>query len=346
MKEINFLRIISKAWNAYDASRVIKSVTDVSAKVSTNHVFKVDFTNRGPVYVKLSYYGKFEHFKEDHIIISNLGNNLEDPYQNFMAKSLVKNNEVFMYKYKDDCQNAWVIFYNPVQIKKKMPRRLDEKHIIKLGVEMAQFHKACDNVRCTLPSSSKTLLTDVETLEKLIRAGKTFQHQGNENMVLEQCQQFRENSHACNYATFSHLPVFVDWNIGNFSVTSDGRFFSRWDYDWFRVASRVMDFYFMSRVVSDIGDRTEFSYWAEPMMEDRFLQFLKSYHSIYPLSSDEVVFMKESYRFFILNYVIKDGRHFFNEVYANKLQKEAFETHLPNLDKCFTVDKILNALKL
>ena len=81
-------------------------------------------------------------------------------------------------------------------------------------------------------------------------------------------------------------------------------------------------------------------------MEDRFILFLKSYHKVNPLSVDEIRFMKEVYRFFILNYVIKDGRYFFHEIYATKLQKEAYETYFPSLDKEFDADKLIRALDL
>ena len=81
-------------------------------------------------------------------------------------------------------------------------------------------------------------------------------------------------------------------------------------------------------------------------MEERFLLFLKSYHQIFPLTEKEVRFLKESYRFFILNYVVKDGRHFFHEIFATKLQKEAFDIYLPSIDKQFNADIILKALNI
>ena len=95
--------------------------------------------------------------------------------------------------------------------------------------------------------------------------------------------------------------------------------FSRWDYDWFRMSSRMLDFYFFSRVVSDAGDKTVWSYLIGPMMEDRFLIFLSEYHQINPFIADEIRFLREVYRFFILNYVIKNGIYFFSEQYAKKL---------------------------
>jgi len=108
----------------------------------------------------------------------------------------------------------------------------------------------------------------------------------------------------------------------------------------------MLDFYFLSRVVSDIGDRTVFSYGINTLMEDRFILFLKEYRKVNPLTADEIRFLKESYRFFILNYVIKDGKYFFSEQYAKKLQAEAFDIYLPSVDRDFDADKIIEALKL
>jgi len=347
MRNIDVNKIIRRAWEAYDETRAVKAIYDVSAKVSTNHVFKVVFDDRNPVFAKLSFYGKFDHFKEDHIIINNLANNLETPYENFLARSLVKNNEVFIHRYRDDYVDAWVIFYNPIRIKKKLPRRLDEKQIVTMGSEMALFHKACMNVKGSLPASSKTIRTDIEHLLKILDAGGLCEFSGHLDQIREQCDLFLMNTDKLNYtATFKTIPVFIDWNIGNFSVSGDNKLYSRWDYDWFRVSSRVLDFYFISRVVSDIGDRTVFSYIPDPLMEDRFILFLKEYHKVYPLNESEVRFMKEAYRFFILNYVIKDGKYFYHEMYANKLQKEAYEIYFPAIDKIVDPDRLLRALKL
>ena len=129
-------------------------------------------------------------------------------------------------------------------------------------------------------------------------------------------------------------------------MTSSFKFFSRWDYDWFRMSSRMLDFYFISRVVSDIGDRTVFTYNIGPLMEERFILFLKSYHQHFPLKAVEIRFLKEVYRFFILNYVIKDGRYFFHEIFATKLQQEAYEIHLPSIEEKFDASKLLEALHL
>jgi len=43
-----------------------------------------------------------------------------------------------------------------------------------------------------------------------------------------------------------------------------------------------------------------FSYNISPLMEDRFIIFLKAYHRVYPLTEIEIRFIPEVYRFFIL----------------------------------------------
>ena len=348
MQHLDYAEIIKLAWREFDGERhEIKGVFDVSAKVSTNHVYKISFYKREPVFAKISEYGNFEDFREDHIIINNLANNLEYPYQVFLAQSLVKRNELFIYRYHQTGRSAWVVFYNPILIREKLPRRLEEKHIKKLGRELARFHKACTNVSNQLPQSSKNVIIDIQKLKRSIFKNEIQMCDNHRDMILRHADYFLENADRVNFMTeIETIPVFVDWNIGNFSVTGDGKFYSRWDYDWFRMSSRVMDFYFFSRVVSDVGDRTIFSYLIDTLMEDRFMMFLKEYHRIFPLTENEVRLIKETYRFFILNYVVKDGPYFFRKYYSNKLIKEAYDAYFPAIDANYSVEKILKTLKL
>jgi hypothetical protein len=64
------------------------------------------------------------------------------------------------------------------------------------------------------------------------------------------------------------------------------------------------------------------------------------------LKADEIRFLREAYRFFILNYVVKDGNHFFSPEYAKKLRNEAFEIYLPSVDRDFDPEKIIKHLKI
>ncbi|MEZ4827913.1 MAG: hypothetical protein R3C61_16760 [Bacteroidia bacterium] len=348
MKLIDFPMIVAEAWRAYDPKTPVRFITDISAKVSTNHVYKVQLKGKKRfVIAKLSYFGKYEHFREDHTIINVLANSLPRPFHKFLAHSLLKDGEVFTYRFKDEIQDVWVVFYQAIHITQKLPRRLDDAHISSLGQQIALFHKACASIAPHLPPSSKTVQSDIRDLQQILESGEgRFEYRLHIDQLKRQCNLFLENTDKIGYENFLRLPVFVDWNIGNFSIRENGQFYSRWDYDWFRMASRVLDFYFFSRVVSDAGDRTVFSYLVSPLMEDRFLLFLREYHQIYPLTESEVLFIKEAFRFFILNYVIKYGKHFFHSFYAGKLQKEAYELYLPSLDTQFDPAPILRALKL
>ncbi len=68
--------------------------------------------------------------------------------------------------------------------------------------------------------------------------------------------------------------------------------------------------------------------------------FLKSYHKTYPLKNYDFLLIPEMYRFFILNYVIKDGFRFFNKHIAKKLIKDSVNQYLPNIDKLVSSNEI------
>jgi len=343
----NYTEILKAAWKGYDSSRTIKTIEDISPMVSTNHVYKVTFTDEDFIIAKLSTFGEYEHFKEDHRIIHSLANNLLYPFENLLAKSLLKNNRVYTYRHKKGNNDAWVVFYNPSRVMQLMPRRLQEGHIRNFGKQIGKFHLACSRIRNVLPKSSKTLRTDINTLVTQLETDeKRFGNKEHVALIKHHCEQFLKNRNKCNAGSFETIPVFIDWNIGNFSVVDNFQLFSRWDYDWFRMSSRMLDFYFFSRVVSDAGDKTIWSYVIGPMMEDRFLLFLSEYHSVNPLIADEIRFLREVYRFFILNYVIKNGNYFFSEQYAKKLYTEAIEIYLPSVDRDFDADKIIDHLKI
>jgi len=347
MYQVDFGQIVRQAWEAYSPHQPIRSIEDISMRVSTNHVFKINLPRHRFVIAKLSYFGKYDHFREDHHIINVLANNLPMPYQGLLASSLMQGDELYCYRHQDSLMDVWVVFYNPVRIDRKLPKRLEPSMIRALGRELARFHLTCTEQAPNLPASSKTLKSDLEHLLSLSQSeiGK-YEHRGNQDAIADQCERFLAECDKLNTQYFARIPVFVDWNIGNFSVDRYHRFSSRWDYDWFRMSSRMMDFYFMSRVVSDIGDKTVFSYTADQLMEERFIIFLKAYHKEFPLTEPEVRFLKEAYRFFLLNYVIKDGRYFFHEIYATRLQQEAIETYLPAMDEVFDPVPLLKALKL
>src|SRR5690606_26721241 len=121
------------------------------------------------------------------------------------------------------------------------------------------------------------------------------------------------------------------------------KFFSRWDYDWFRIEPRTLDFYFCSRVVRDEGDQSTFSYLSSTLFEPRFIRFLRAYHATSPLEPNEIRFLVEAYRFFVLNYVLLEGHHFFRPSHCRRLQREAIEIYLPELDG-LSIEPVVDAV--
>lgn len=342
--QIDYTAIIRKAWEGYGDTRRIKTITNISVEVSTNSVYKIDLDDKNILFAKLSYFGKHEAFSNDHKIINVLSNNLGLPFDGFLARSLVKGNRLYIYRFKDSEIDASLVFYLPVKIKDKPPRRLNKDQITKLARSIAHFHLKCDQIRKTLPKSTKDIFDDIRHLKTDLFNGHR-QFNISAPLVHEHIEKFLVNSNKLGYRAFHKIPVFLDWNIGNFSVNENFSLFSRWDYDWFRIDSRILDFYFLSRVVSDIGDRTIFKYGFDILKEERFIHFLKSYHDVFPLKREELLFIKEAYRFFLLNYVVREGRRFFHDDYSSKLQQETYK-YLPMLDQELDCNIYIKALNL
>ena len=59
-------QLVATAWSEYDATRTIDHLVEVSAHVSTNRVFRVVFTDSTHIVAKISSYGSYFLFAEDH----------------------------------------------------------------------------------------------------------------------------------------------------------------------------------------------------------------------------------------------------------------------------------------
>ena len=195
----NYEDIVRAAWKGYDPSRMIQTIEDISPMVSTNRVYRVTFTDEDFIIAKLSTFGTYEHFKEDHRIIHSLSNNLLYPFENLLAKSLLKNNRVYTYRHRRGKIDAWVVFYNPSRVMQSMPRRLKEGHIRSFGRQIGKFHLACSRIRNVLPKSGKTLRTDINTLlEQLGINEKKFGSKSHVELIKHHCEQFLKNRIKCN----------------------------------------------------------------------------------------------------------------------------------------------------
>ena len=342
--------IIRKAWHVIDEEEII-AAENLSRLVSTNAVYLIHLKDKKQVIAKASSYGSFEHFIEDHIAISNWARAMQgSEYSQLLAMPLEHQNEFFAYKY----ENLWVTFYKPLENIKILPSILNEIQIKSLGREMAKLHNYSEECSTSLMKPAKSLETDVmvlwRSLENEYYVDSLFLTASSSDFLKQQCETLLQNLEKVKYQRLKKLPVLVDWNLGNFSVSStEGEFQinGRWDYDWFRFEPAVMDFYFLSRVVRAEGDKTNFRYSPNTLVEDRFQLFLSEYSKIRKLSIEELRFLKEAYRFFILNYVIKDGQNFFRDDIYQRLREETINEYLVELKQLNLEDKsLLSSLDL
>ena len=356
----SLLPTLHAAWRRYGDPRQIVRVVEVSPHVSTNAVYRVELDDGQAIIAKFSSYGSYFLFCEDHDRIHRCKRLLYGTrYRHFLADTLTvrtaaandhdhdhahaqqpgsdpDQNRVFTY-YDG---RLWAAFYEELERKAPLPKILTDAQIDCLGREMALFHIECARLAPNVPLTSKSLKSDaihlLETVTNRHSAARFALEPDELEVVRRHTHDFLTELERVSYDYWPKMPVLIDWNLGNFSVEMkpDGQFvlFSRWDYDWFRIEPRMLDFYFLSRVSSRTGDRTHFTYSPHTLLEPRFQRFLAAYHAVYPMTETEVRFLKECYRFFILNYVIAEGDHFFVEDFWRRLQKEAVHAYLPAVD--------------
>ncbi len=334
---VEFPAMVATAWTEYGDPRGIASIKEISESVSTNHVYLVQLSDGQEIVAKTSSYGSYVHFRQDHRIIAQWSRRLVGTrYRSFLARILEKEGDVYTYREGD----YWVVFYQKAQFYDFLPKVLSIPQVENFAEEMAEFHIASEKVAPLLTPAWQTLGSDVTSLYDALgnpawREARNFED-SLESFLRRQCELFLTNAEQLGYHKMTKMPVLLDWNIGNFSIGHDKdgfRFFSRWDYDWFRVEPRAMDFYFCARVAREEGDQPVFSYTLDPFFEERFAIFLRAYHRRNPLADEELLFLKEAYRVFLLNYVIRSGEHFFREDLCRRLQREAVESYFPALEQ-------------
>jgi len=330
-------RIVRLAWTDYGDNRSIVEIVEVSAHVSTNHVFRLHLDDGSHVVGKVSSYGSYFLFAEDHDRLFKLVQSLSNTqWSGFLAQVLPRDGRAYTW-YDGSC---WAAFYNDVERGTQLPRIISTDDIVFLAREIAGFHKACANAALDLPPTSNSVKGDaIHLLDQLSSefAPRNFDLRESDISYLHtSTHNFLKNLEHIHFDEWTKMPILVDWNLGNFSVTQDTnlvkRLFTRWDYDWFRIDTRMLDFYFLSRAASHTGDKTHFSYSPHTLVEPRFVAFLQAYHSVYPLSRAEIEFLPSAYQFFILNYVIREGAKFFRADLSTRFRKDAVRLYLPMLE--------------
>ncbi len=346
---LDVVDIVRRAWAVYDDTRAIHSVTETSAHVSTNRVFRLLLDDRSTTIAKVSSYGSYFLFAEDHDRLHRTRSLLQGTrWASFLAEVMSVDGRPFTW-YDGQC---WVAFYSDVQSGTQLPRIVSNDDVEQLGREIAAFHLACSDVAPQLPATSNSVKGDAIHLLDILDSGDAHVHFA---LTIEQISNLRMYTHdflvaleRIHFDEWRKIPILVDWNLGNFSVTRSGEQFhlnTRWDYDWFRIDTRMLDFYFLSRVSSATGDRTVFTYSPHTLLEERFTRFLRAYHEVFPLSAAEVRFLPLAYQFFILNYVVREGSKFFQAPLSDEFRRDAVARYLPQVSS-LDVTPILELLGL
>lgn len=339
---------ISAAWDGYGDARRIRGFEETSAHVSTNRVFRLTFDDGSHVVAKVSNYGSYFLFAEDHDRLFECTDLLRRTrWSGFLANILTKDAKPYRW-YDGAC---WVVFYDDVDRGESLPKIVSEEDIANLATEIAELHLACTDIGRRIPPPSHSIRSDAVALldlldrrdsEDLLGLGL-----GGIDVARRSVHDLLVHLERIDYDHWPKIPILVDWNLGNFSIrrSASGRFSlaTRWDYDWFRIDSRMLDFYFLSRVSSATGDRTEFTYSPHTLVEPRFVRFLSAYHAVNPLKREEIEFLPWAYRFFVLNYVIREGSRFFLPQFSDTFRRQATDTYLPALES-FDVSPALRAI--
>jgi hypothetical protein len=339
-------RAVHAAWDAYGDPRRVVALDEVSANVSTNRVFRLHLDDGSTLVSKVSSYGSYFLFVEDHERLRLCASLLDDTrFAGMLAdvwttrtERLQPGERPHIFTWYD--KTMWAVFYDDVPRGESLPRVLSEDMIRNLGREMAEFHLACTDLAPRIPGGSKTIKSDAIHLLDLLEspfAPRNYDLPPEAiGLLWKHTHAFLERLVELGYDEWPKIPVLIDWNLGNFSVkpVDHGfRLFSRWDYDWFRIEPRMLDFYFLSRVSSSTGDRTRFTYGAHTLLEPTFLAFIDSYTDVFPMSRDELEFVPEVYRFFILNYVVREGARFFRSDLCAQFRRDAVRSYLPAFER-------------
>ena len=330
---------LDAAWRGYGDPRQVVSVVDVSANVSTNLVYRLVLDDGTAIIAKVSSYGSYFLFAEDHDRLHTCAELLKATRFRGMLADVLSRDDGRVYTWYDG--EIWAVFYEEVERKDPLPRILSGDQVDNFGREIAEFHLECSRLASEIPLTSKSIKSDAIHLLDLLTNPYSWRNFGLPEddiaTLRRHTHDFLMNLEEIRYDYWLKIPVLIDWNLGNFSVDlqDDGSFtlFSRWDYDWFRMEPRLLDFYFLSRVSSRTGDRTHFSYASHTLTEPQFVRFLRAYHAVYPLTEADVRFLPEVYRFFILNYVVLEGARFFRSDFAGRFRRDAARLYLPELDR-------------
>ena len=159
---------ISAAWADYGDPRAIVTDDEVSANVSTNRVYRLYLDDGSTVVGKVSSYGSYFLFYEDHDQLNRCARLLEGTRFSGMLAEVWRRDDGRIFTWYD--QRMWVVFYDDVPRREQLPRVLSVDQVRNLGREIAEFHLACTDLAPKIPAGSKTVKSDAIHLLDLLES--------------------------------------------------------------------------------------------------------------------------------------------------------------------------------
>jgi hypothetical protein len=143
----------------------IVNVTELSPMVSTNHVYRLSLADGHHLVAKVSSYGSYWLFKEDHDRLHRCREQLHDTrYANLLADTVTVDGRVFVHR--DGA--LWAALYEEVPKRHSLPRIVSSDDVQNLAEEMARFHQACREVARLVPPTSTSIKSDAIHLLDLL----------------------------------------------------------------------------------------------------------------------------------------------------------------------------------
>src|SRR3954470_21777066 len=110
--------ILTDAIRDFDHEDAPVWAEETSPGVSTNRVYRLTLASGRTLFAKVSSYGSYVHFRQDHMRIRQWNELLQGTaYERFLAPILCRNGEIYSF----ERDGEWVVFYEEVQRRGVLP---------------------------------------------------------------------------------------------------------------------------------------------------------------------------------------------------------------------------------
>lgn len=292
----------------------IVEIKNISTTHTNNEVYEVT-TAAGEHYIAKIYKTRaVASLEQDNRFIKQWGSFAKSSNgRNILSQPIFSQESVSVFAL-DEVRN--VIFYEKLSHGHLLGILQTEEQIRYFAKAVALFHRQglTHTKEISILPSSGYLSSRIKILENALRNVDTLNITGfspqDVSFLQIQLELLSVSADKLNYKHFPMVPIAVDFNPGNFLIdTHDGGWevSSRWDYDIVKYASVVFDFYTLSRVVTKTCLEITKDFSPQSLIHNNFKIFLGEYVKYYPLTREELLFIFEAYRYFLLEYVVIFG---------------------------------------